>query len=221
MQQCIVMQSLLLAINFKQFNREKICLAIFFFILKLFTIVQNYSFTCRLSCNPRSFKRKMKKKTIALFILLFSLFLDCNVKVLIWKAKGAKLILLLWNDSEDAFVEYVTSQLVCGKYWHAALPPNLNKSLKIYRSHCGVYAPSVARFMLIFCSISQCHERKNSNTLVFFSQTVRLSSYEGLSNCSRSFTLCWNVTLLAVYRILFTSQIQIKTRGQMNMFRFQ
>ena len=62
MQQCIVMQFLLLAINFKQFNREKICLAIFFFILKLFTIVQNYSFTCRLSCNPRSFKRKMEKK---------------------------------------------------------------------------------------------------------------------------------------------------------------
>ena len=46
-------------------------------------------------------------------------------------------------------------------------------------------------YMVTFRFICQCRKDKTA-TLVVFSQTVRLSSYKGLTSCSCSFTVCWN-----------------------------
>ena len=52
-----------------------------------------------------------------------------------------------------------------------------------------------------------------------FAFDVRLFSYKGLTNCNRSFTICLNATLLAVYRILFARQIKVKAQRQIYMFQ--
>ena len=61
-----------------------------------------------------------------------------------------------------------------------------------------------------FCFTCQYQERQKQQYSLVFSQTVGLSSYKGLTNCS-----CSVYSLLAVYSILFA----IKTQCQMNMFQ--
>ena len=48
---------------------------------------------------------------------------------------------------------------------------------------------------LFFVSPANAKKNKNSNTFVDFSQTLRLSRYKELTNCS-----CFNATLLAVLK---------------------
>ena len=65
-----------------------------------------------------------------------------------------------------------------------------------------------------------CLTLKNSFTTCLFYVSSANTSCKGLTNCNHLFTVCWNETILAVYRILFVRQIKIKAkkRRQMNMF---
>ena len=95
----------------------------------------------------------------------------------------------------------------------------LKKKSNIREIYVWLWKTPPIHVSLLFVSSANTWKDWNSSTLVVFSQSVRMSSYKGHTNCSCSFPAYWNKTI-AVYRAEFARRTKIKTPRQTNVFQY-